>query len=152
MIIYSLLLLLVVYHYYIIVIIVITIIVIIVIISSTVTGLLLQLVGHVLCTSSLQMAWKTFWKAFFDSFFWTSVGPSCVALPRLRENGDEDCREDAADFGRNWVQNAPRRVQNRWKMALGGLRVARLAKKTRRHSRGPSGPPLEASGPLWGAS
>ena len=28
---------------------------------STVAGLLLQLVGHVLCTSGLQMAWKTFW-------------------------------------------------------------------------------------------
>ena len=87
----------------------------------TVAGLLLQLVGHVLCTSGLQVAWKTFWKAFFDSFFWTSVGPSCVALPRPREDGEEDCREDAADIGRNWVQNAPRRVQNRSKMALGGL-------------------------------
>ena len=52
-------------------------------------------------------AWKTFWKAFFDSFFWTSVGPSCVALPRPREDGEEDCREDAADIGRNWVQNGP---------------------------------------------
>ena len=84
-----------------------------IIIRSTVAGLLLQLVGHVLCTSGLQVAWKTFWKAFFDSFFWTSVGPSCVALPRPREDGEEDCREDAADIGRNWVQNAPRRVQNR---------------------------------------
>ena len=31
---------------------------------STVAGLLLQLVGHVLCTSGLQVAWKTFGKAF----------------------------------------------------------------------------------------
>ena len=73
---------------------------------STVAGLLLQLVGHVLCTSGLQVAWKTFWNAFSDSFFWTSVGPSCVALPRPREDGEEDCREDAADIGRNWVQTA----------------------------------------------
>ena len=97
---------------------------IIIVNRSTVAGLLLQLVGHVLCTSGLQVAWKTFWTAFFDSFFWTSVGPCCVALPRPREDGEEDCREDAADIGRNWVQNAPRRVQNRSKMALGGLWVA----------------------------
>ena len=77
---------------------------------STVASLLLQLVGHVLCTSGLQVAWKTFWKAFFDCFFWTSVGPSCVALPRPRQVGEEDCREDAADIGRNWIQNAPRKV------------------------------------------
>ena len=89
---------------------------IIIIDRSTVAGLLLQLVGHVLCTSGLQVAWETFWTAFFDSFFWTSVGPSCVALPRPREDGEEDCREDAADIGRNWVQNAPRRAQNRSKM------------------------------------
>ena len=82
-------------------------IIIIIINRSTVAGLLLQLVGHVLCTSGLQVAWKTFWKAFFDSFFWTSVGPSCVALPRPREDGEEDCREDAADICRNWVQNGP---------------------------------------------
>ena len=84
---------------------------------STVGGLPVQLVGHVLCTSGLQVAWKTFWKAFFDSFFWTSVGPSCVALPRPREDGEEDCREDAAEIGRNWVQNGPRRVQHRSRTA-----------------------------------
>ena len=93
-------------------------IIIIIINRLTVAGLLLQLVGHVLCTSGLQMAWKIFWKAVFDRFFWTSVGPACVSLPRPRQDGEEDCREDAADIGRNWVQNAPRRVQNRSKMAL----------------------------------
>ena len=98
-----------------------------------------------MCSAHLACrAWKTFWKAFFDSFFWTSVGPCCVALPRPREDGEEDCREDAADIGRNWVQNGPRRVQNRSKMAPGGLRVALGLL-------GPLlGPPLGRSGALLG--
>ena len=105
------------------------IIISIIIDRSTVAGLLLQLVGHVLCTSGLQVAWKTFWKAFFDSLFWSSVGPSCVALPRPREDGEEDCREDAADIN---IKSSPVRS---FALILG-----------------PPGDLLGGSGPLWGAS
>ena len=74
-----------------------------------------------MCSAHLACRWlrRFFWKAFFDRFFWTSVGPSCVALHRPREDGKEDCREDAADIGRHWVQNAPREVQIRSKMPPG---------------------------------
>ena len=86
-------------------------------------GLPLELVGHVLCTSGVQVSWKTFGKLFFESFFWTSVGPSCVALPRSREDGEEDCREDAAEDRRIWISNGPRTVQDRsWRS--GGLLAA----------------------------
>ena len=78
--------------------------IILIINRSTVAGLLAQLVGHVLCTSGLQ-GLEDFLES--DSFFWTSVGPFCLALPRPREDGEEYCREDAADIGRNWVQKGP---------------------------------------------
>ena len=48
---------------------------------STVAGLPLQLVGHVLCTSGMQVAWKTFGKLFSTAFSGPPLGRPAWLCP-----------------------------------------------------------------------